>query len=262
MLFFSAAFLLDGQAPTQPRPKTQAEVEALKAMFGATSPDARIKAADDLLIKFADTDFKGLAFYLEADAYRQKGDYEKMQIFGERALEVDPKNYNTLLMLASNIAQRTRDTDLDKEERLGKAEKYANAALASLKDAQKPNPQVTDQQWEDAKKSMVSQAHEALGLAAMVRKKYDLAINEFKTSIESAGQPEPRTLVFLANAYIMSAKPDDAIAVLDKVLGAADVNPAIKQAAQAAKVNATQMKEGKLKAPSSDSGPKQVDIKQ
>ena len=185
MVFFSAAFLLYGQAPKQPMAKSQAELEALKAMLGATTPDARIKAVDDLLVKFADTDFKGLALYLEADAYRQKGDYEKMQIYGERALEVDPKNYNTLLMLASNIAQRTRDTDLDKEERLGKAEKYANAAIAALKDAQKPNPNVTDQQWEDAKKDMVAQAHEALGLSAMVRKKYDVAISEYKTSIES-----------------------------------------------------------------------------
>ena len=68
--------------------------------------------------------------------------------------------------------------------------------------------------------------------------------------------------MFLANAYLLSGKPDDAIAVLDKVLSAPDVNPAIKQAAQSAKVQATQMKEGKVKPPSSDSGPKQVQIKQ
>jgi tetratricopeptide (TPR) repeat protein len=262
ILFFSAAFLLDGQAPKQPRVKSQAELEAVKAMLGAQTPDDRIKAADNLLEKFADTDFKAYALAFEAQAYSQKGDYEKMQIYGERALEVNPNDYQTLLLLASNIAQRTRDTDLDKEERLAKAEKYAKAALAALKDAPKPNPNITDEQWEGAKKDMVAQAHEALGLAAMARKKYDVAIIEYKISIDSGSRPEPRTLVFLANAYLLSGKPDDAMAVVEKVLSAPDVNPAIKQAAQAAKVQATEMKEGKVKPPSSDSGPKQVEIKQ
>jgi tetratricopeptide (TPR) repeat protein len=265
IVFFGAAALLYGQQPPaakQPQPKSAAEVEALKAMFSAPDPDSRIKAAENLMTKFADTDFKGLALSLEADAYRQKGDYEKMMIFGERALEADPKNYNVMIMLATSLAQRTREFDLDREEKLAKAEKYANRALAILKDAQKPNPGITDDQWEKAKKDFSAQAHEALGLAAMVRKKYDVAISEFKTSVDIAATQEPRTLVFLGNAYTLAGKPDDAIAVLDKVLTASDVNVQVKQAAQAAKVTATQMKEGKVKPPSTESGPKQVEIKQ
>ena len=42
-------------AQKQPTPKSQKEVEALQAMFNAQDPDTRIKAAEDLLTKFADT---------------------------------------------------------------------------------------------------------------------------------------------------------------------------------------------------------------
>jgi tetratricopeptide (TPR) repeat protein len=258
LILIGAASFLYGQ----PRPKSQAEVDAIKAMIAATEPDARIQAAESLLSKFADTEFKGLALYFEAQSYQQKGDYDKMLIFGERAIEADPKNYNAMLMLASSLAQRTRDLDLDREEKLAKADRYANTALALLKDAPKPDKSISDDVWTAAKKDYAAQAHEALGLAAMVRKKYDVAITEFKTAIDTGATHEPRTLVFLANAYNMSGKPDDAIAVVDKVLAAPDVNVQVKQAAQKAKETAAQLKAGKVKPPSTDSGPRQVEIKQ
>src|ERR1043166_3421562 len=45
-----------GAAPHQPTPKNQAEVTAIQALFAAQgNPDAIIKAADDLMTKFADT---------------------------------------------------------------------------------------------------------------------------------------------------------------------------------------------------------------
>src|SRR3954463_5649333 len=76
----------------QPKPKSQKEVDALQAMFKATTADAQIAAAEDLLSKFADTEFKSLALFMEADSYSRKGQFEKCIVFGERALEADPQN--------------------------------------------------------------------------------------------------------------------------------------------------------------------------
>ena len=45
----------------QPKPKSDAEVKALQAMFGAQTPDERIAAAENVLTKFADTDYKAEA---------------------------------------------------------------------------------------------------------------------------------------------------------------------------------------------------------
>src|ERR1035437_5440924 len=83
-------------APTAkaPAPKSKAELEALQALQAAVAdPDKAIAAAENLITKFADTDFKGIALYVEADAYQRKGDYDHMLIFAERVLEVSPQDF-------------------------------------------------------------------------------------------------------------------------------------------------------------------------
>ncbi len=252
--------LMAQEQPKQPQPKSKGELEALQAMLNAQDPDSRIKAADNVLTKYADTDFKPLALYLMAASYEQKGDYEKTVIYSERTLEADPKNYSAMLILARNLAQRTRENDLDKEEKLARAEKYAKSAEDVLKDAPKPNPQLTDDQWNAAKKDFSAQAHEALGLTAMVRKKYDVAATEFKTAMEQSSQPDPATMVRLGAAYNQSGKYDDAVAILDKVMAMPDANPRIKQFAQAERVRAIQAKNGGAAKPTAPAPP-QVEVK-
>src|SRR5581483_5287670 len=118
------------------KPKSQKEVEALQAVFKTTTADARIAAAQDVLTKFADTEFKSLMLLTIAQAYQMKGDTDNTIIYSERVLkEGDPKNYEAMLMLAESYAQRTREFDLDKEDKLTKADKYANDALEALKTA-------------------------------------------------------------------------------------------------------------------------------
>src|ERR1022692_4429217 len=79
-------------APKGPAPKSQDELKALQALFNPQNdPDTAIKAAEDLLTKFADTDFKEVALFLEANAYRMKNDFVKAQIYSEQALAINPK---------------------------------------------------------------------------------------------------------------------------------------------------------------------------
>ncbi len=226
----------------QPKPKSQKEVEALQAMFGAQDADGRLTASKNLLTKFADTEFKSLAYTMMAMAYQQKNDTENMIAACEEVLKIDAKNFNAMIMIASALAQRTREFDLDKEEKLARAEKLATDAQAAIIAAPRPNPNVTDEQWNAAKKDYNSQALEALGLAALARKKNDVAIAKLKESVETSSQPEPATMVRLASVYNLDNKPDAALAVLDKVMAIADLHPTIRQVAQAEKVRATQIK--------------------
>ncbi|MDQ6676544.1 MAG: hypothetical protein M3Z09_04535 [Acidobacteriota bacterium] len=228
----------------QPKPKTQAEVTALQAMFNATDPDARIKAGDDVLLNFANTEFKPFILVTIADAYNRKGDNVKMTVYAERAIEADPKNYQAMLMLAQGIASKVRENDLDKDARLAQAEKYANDSIAAVKDAPKMNPALTDEQWNAAKKDYVADAHQALGMVAAVRKKNDVAIAEYKMAVNDASNPDPATRVRLGAALNKAGKYDEAIAELDKVMAAPDVNPAVKQFAQAERVRAVTAKSG------------------
>ena len=263
-LVLSAAVLF-GQAAApaakQPRPKSQKEVDALMAIQNAQDADARIAAVENLITKFADTEFKSWALFLATASAEQKNDYEKMVIYAERTLEADPKHYQTMLILASGIANRTKEFDLDKEDKLAKAEKLANEAAAGIKDLPKPNPNLTDEQWEGVKKDDIARAHTALGLVAMVRKKYDVAITEFKTAIDTAATPDPSTMARLAASYNMSSKPDEAIAVVDKILALPDVHPAIKSFAVDQKMTANKIKSGAKPAGSAPAAPAQVEIK-
>jgi tetratricopeptide (TPR) repeat protein len=234
-------------AQKQPQAKSQKEVDAINAMFKAQSPDERIKAADFLLTKFADTEFKSLAMYLTAASYEQKNDFEKMVVWCEKTIENDPKNYACMLMISGGIVKRARENDLDLNEKLTQSDKYAKAALEALKDAPKQNPQLSDADWANAKKDYSAQAHESFALAAVLRKKYDVAIAEFKEAVNGAATPDPATMVRLGQAYNVAGKPDDAVAILDKVMAIPDLNPQIRQYAQAERVRAIQAKGGGAK---------------
>ncbi|MGB9605645.1 MAG: tetratricopeptide repeat protein [Bryobacteraceae bacterium] len=227
----------------QPQVKSQKEAEAVMAIFQAPDADSRIKAAQELLTKYADTEFKAIAMQMIAASYQQKNDFENMVVWAERTLEADPNNYHAMLMLATGLAQRTREFDLDREEKLARAEKYAHGAMDILKTLPKPRPDVPDDQWEAAKKDFTAQAHEALGLAALARKKYDVAIAEFKLALDGAANPDPATMVRLGTVYNMTGKYDDAIALLDKVMNDPQVHPTIKQFAQAERARAFQLKQ-------------------
>jgi len=135
-------------APKGPAPKSKGEVEALQALQAAgNDPDKAIAAAEALITKFADTDFKAIALFIEADAYERKNDFNHMEIFAERTLEADPKDFRAALMLAKHFAIHTGANDLDKEEKLAKSEKYSNQVIAMMKTLPKPNPAITDEQW-------------------------------------------------------------------------------------------------------------------
>jgi len=223
-----------------PAPKSQGEAQALNDLFQAANsgnnPDAVITASEALVTKYADSDFKEAALLLEAQAYKQKNDTDKATIYGERVLEINPKNFQITLMLGEILAMKTRENDLDKEEKLTKADKYLNGTIEDLKTAAKPNPQIPDAQWEEAKKQLVAEAHNDLGLVAITRKKYDVAVTEFKAAID--GDPQPTYSVRLASAYQQGGKNEEATAICDKLLADPQLNPQIATVAKQVKAAA------------------------
>jgi tetratricopeptide (TPR) repeat protein len=218
---------------TAQKAKSQKEVEAIQAVGNATTPDATISAVENLVSKFADTEFKSWAYNAAGDAAQRKRDNGKAIFYYEQAIKADAKNHMALLMLAGVLAQQTREFDLDKEEKLSQAEKYVKSAMALIPSAAKPNPQIPDAQWEGMKKDDMATAHIDLGLIANVRKKCDVAITEFKTAVDTANTPDAGAMVRLAGAYSDCSKSDDAVSTLNKVLGMQGLNPAVKQIAEA-----------------------------
>ena len=234
----------------QPKPKSQKEVDAIREIQNAQTPDARIAAVDNLLSKFADTEFKAIALRAAADAAEQKHDYDKMIIYSERALEADPNDYPSMLMIAMALAQRTREFDLDKEEKLARAEKMANQGLELGKKAAKPAANIPDDQWNKEQQSYQAEGHVALGMIAGVRKKADVSVSEFQLAMKAIEPEQDQTvMVRLAIAYNLAGKPDEAIAIIDKINAMPNVFPSVKQVAAQERAKAMKAKGGAAAAP-------------
>ena len=237
--------LASGFLMAQPKPKSKGEYDAIMAIQTATTPEAQLAAVDNLLGKYADTEFKPMVLQMAMQAAQQMGDQAKMTVYAERALQADPKNYMVMLMLAQSIAQRTREFDLDKEEKLKQAEKYANDGIELVKVAPKPRPDLPDDQWNAAKKDFEAQGYEALGVVALVRKKFDEAATQFKKAVDTQATPDPATKVRLASAYNGMGNYDGAITLLDGVLADQQIHPTIRQVAGQEKLKAAQGKAAK-----------------
>ena len=183
----------------------------------AQDPDGQIKAAEDLMTTFPDTDYKSFALLVEAQAYDQKRDYPKAIVIGEKSLEADPTSYPTLLLLADVYSRPRKPTDLDLNDKVAKAEKYSKEALALLDKAEKPKADLSDADWQAAKTGEEAQAYLALGFTAVLRKKFDDAKTNFDKSVSM--DPNPLTMLYIERSYSTAKQYDEAIAWADKAHG-------------------------------------------
>ena len=233
--------------PIPPQAKSQKEVEAIKACLGAADTDSRITACKDLITSFADTEYKAQALYFIASSYQQKGDTDNMIVYAEQTLEADPKFFGAMLQIAQGLATRTRKYDLDKEEKLSRAEKLCKQAIELIDGWAKPNPRLTDEQFAGAKKEFTYQAHDTLGVAAAAREKFDVAVTEYNTALGLGIPPDPATLVRLGTALTSLKKYDEAIAAFDKALNDPSAVPVVKKVAMSEKMKAVQARAGETK---------------
>jgi tetratricopeptide (TPR) repeat protein len=223
-----------------PHPKSAAENDAIVAMFKETDPDKQIKAAEDLLTAYPETDYKAQVLLIEATAYNQKRDYPKAIVAGEKSLEADPSSYPTLLLLADIYARTSKPTDLDLNDKVAKADKYAKEALADLAKAEKPKADLPDDAWAQAKTSEEAQAYMSLGLSAVLRKKFDEAKTDFNKSIGM--YPDPLVMLYIERSYAAAKQYDDAIVWADKAIGAQGATDQVKSIAASDKTRDQSLK--------------------
>ena len=218
-------------SPIPPKPKSKKEAEAASAMYKAQGPDAQIAAAQDLITRYADSEFKGSAFYVMAFASDEKHDLINVVVYGEQSIAADPMNFGSMALMSRAIAQSTKKFDLDKADKIARAQKLGKDAIELAKKAPKPNTQVTDEQWASAVSDMVAPAYEGLAYAAMVDQKYDECAAQLKLGLDSAPHPDPALMVRAGFCYRLAKKYDEAVAILDKAIADPNSVEQVKQAA-------------------------------
>ena len=189
-------------AQDQPRPKSQREAIDINACVGATDvntrldmcenflnahprsdyremafwlactsapnvPDGGIQYCQKLIIEFKNTEHKENALYLTMLGYQQSNDFEGLLTYGELVLDENPEHWGALLALSYVIPLRTRQHDLDKDEKLSQAEGYAKRALDVVPRAENPNTEaITDDEWLLQKKDLGPHAAHILFISA------------------------------------------------------------------------------------------------
>jgi hypothetical protein len=150
-----------GKRPTQA--KTQPEYEAYNAAKALTDPAAVEKAADDFATKFPDSELRPLLYKAAMRGYQSANNGDKMSDMAQKLLKFDPDDPEALVGAAEVIAERTRSTDLDKDQRFDQATKYAQHALETV-DTNVPIPAGQPQNQIDAYKGLLhSSAYSVLG---------------------------------------------------------------------------------------------------
>jgi tetratricopeptide (TPR) repeat protein len=212
--------------------KSQKELQAITAVQVAATADDRIKAIENVLTNFADTEFKVPLLQMAVQTEVDKGDYTQTVFYADRLLKADPKNGFAMITLAAETARHTRENDLDKDDQLAKVDKWAKDGIEAAKAAPKVRTDVSDADWEGYKKDLEAQGFVALAMADQLRKNYEGAATNYKQSLATAATANPATLVRLAQVYMAQGKLDDANYTLDKAINTPNAAPQIKTVAE------------------------------
>lgn len=207
-----------------PRPKSQKETEALQKVQTAAQtndPKATLAAISEVLENFTDTAFKPMLLNMAVQAAQQTGDYAETLVWGERVLQAEPNNVQARVTMAETIAANSKPTDLDKDQSIKKIKDNATQALTLMSGATAESEGVPAPQWAPVKARMTSEAHDALGQAAALDKKYPDAVKEFQAGAD-ADPGNSLVLARLTKVYNDSKQYDQAIATADKVLAMKD----------------------------------------
>lgn len=223
------------QAPAPkrgPQAKTKPEFDAYVAIMALKDPAAMEKAADDFVTKYPDSELKGAAYERVMLMYQQAGNDDKTIEMGHKSLTFNPDSPGVLVALSDVLVRGTHETDLDKDQRLDEATKYARHALETVGDYPAPT-NMPPEQVVAVKNDLRSAAYASIGAAAYTNKKYADAETNFKQAIEvTKTNPDPTTMLRLALTLDKLNKYPEALDQVNQILAMQDVDPRVSSFAQ------------------------------
>jgi tetratricopeptide (TPR) repeat protein len=235
-----------GSAPApapkqQPQAKSKPEYDAYVAMMALKDPSAMEKAADDFITKFPDSELKAAAYERVMLMYQQAGNDDKTIEMGQKSLTFNPDTPGVLVALSDTLVRGTHDTDLDKDQRLEQATRYAKHALETVGDYPAP-PNMPPEQVMSVKNDLRSAAYASIGAAAYTNKKYADAEVNFRQAVDVIkDNPDPTTMLRLALTLDKESKYADALDQINKILAMPNLDPRVSSYAQQEKTRLTQL---------------------
>jgi tetratricopeptide (TPR) repeat protein len=243
-------------AKRPPQAKTQPEFDAWKAATANTDPAALEKAADDFAAKFPDSELRLLLFKNAMRAYLNSNNAEKTEAMGRKVLGCDPDDPEALIEVAFVIAERTRDTDIDRDQRFGEATSMAQKGLKTI-DTDISVPAGTPQDKVDMYKSqMRSQAYSIIGAVEYKKENYVAAQDNLQKSIDAyPADPAAVDVLRLALALDKQQKYPEALKWANRAVEMTQENTAIGTPARSERDRLQQLTGGAAPAPAQPQTP-------
>jgi tetratricopeptide (TPR) repeat protein len=201
-----------------PAAKTQPEFDAYKAAAAQTDPAALEKAADEFAAKFPESELRTMLYSAAMQRYQQANNADKMIDTAKKILAIDADDPAALVGVAQAVAERTHDTDLDKEERYAEAKKDAERSLVTV-ETDVPTSGYPPEQLNAFKNFLRSEAYLVLGTLSFKASNWaDAEVNLRKSIDVLPQQPDTLAVFRLAVALDMQNKVPEAMKTIDQAV--------------------------------------------
>jgi tetratricopeptide (TPR) repeat protein len=238
----AAAAAPAGKRP--PQAKTQPEFDAYKAAAALTDTAAQEKAAADFAAKYPESELRPVLYKAVMHGYQQANNADKMMEMAQKVLSYDPDDPEALIGVAQVLAERTRDTDLDRDQKLDEAKKDAERALSTI-DTDLPTSGYPPEQLKAYKDFLRSDAYTILGTIDFNKKDWPNAETNLRKSIDAyPQQPDPIAVFRLSVALDMQSKYPEALKYANQAVGLTKEGTNAGDAARKEKDRLTQLTGG------------------
>jgi tetratricopeptide (TPR) repeat protein len=220
-----------GTPPAVKRPpqlKSKPEQDAYNAAAANTDPAGLEKAADDFATKFPDSEVRVLLYEQAMRLYQNANNADKTEAMGRKVLTLDADNPEALVTVAEVIAERTRDSDIDKDQRYAEAITMAKKATETV-DTDISIPANTPQAQIDKYKGLLrSNAYSILGTIEFKKDNFAAAQEDLQKSIDAyPSEPDAVVVLRLALALDKQQKYPEALKVANRAVELTQDNTAV-----------------------------------
>lgn len=218
-----AAAAPQGKRP--PKVNSQEEFTAYKTTTAMTDPVAEEKAADDFATKYPQSELRPLVYKNVMQRYQQANNGDKMVEMAKKVLTLDPDDPEALVAVAQVDVEKTRDTDLDKDQKYAEAKQDAERCLVTV-ETDVPTSGYPPEQLAAYKGFLRSQAYFVLGTLAFKNKNWADAETNLRKSVDALPQqPDVIAVYRLAVAQDMQNKIPDALKTIQQAVDLTKDNP-------------------------------------
>jgi len=217
----------------------KAEEAAYKAFLAAQNgdPATRIQLGEDFAAKFPMSIYLPGIYGVLTTSYFATGDTEKMFTAGNRAIQLDPANVDSMSLLAMAIPRRVKANTPEGAQQLQTAEAYAHRAIEIIPAMAKPAT-MDDAAFEKTKNDKLALAHSGLGFIDINNHKYEDARTELMLAVQLASSPDPVDYFLLGNADVQGSYFKDAVAAYEKCATSGPLTASCKVRAESAQHDA------------------------